>query len=60
MAEINPHPKTNTPKVNHPADLDRNPETEKSQVGTVLGVGLVGAVILISYFTLYGLYLARM
>ncbi|MCT8136603.1 hypothetical protein H1D32_01840 [Anaerobacillus sp. CMMVII] len=32
---------------------------ERSLVGTAFGVGFVGIVILVSYLTLYGFYLAR-
>lgn len=37
--------------------LDHKEET--SRAGTVIGVGFVGVVILISYITLYGFYLIR-
>lgn len=37
----------------------KSKKNETSQTGTILGVGVVGAVILISYITLYALYLAR-
>jgi hypothetical protein len=42
--------------VNHEEKLDKNNE---SKVGTWVSVGLVGAVILITYFVLFGLYMAR-
>lgn len=32
---------------------------ETSHAGTIIGVGFVGIVILVSYITLYALYLAR-
>ncbi|ESU31075.1 hypothetical protein G3A_18620 [Bacillus sp. 17376] len=32
---------------------------EKSKVGTWISVGVVGAVILATYFILFGLYMAR-
>jgi hypothetical protein len=32
---------------------------ETSLIGTALGVGFVGVVILVSYITLYGLYMVR-
>ena len=32
---------------------------EKSLVGTALGVGFVGLMILVSYITLYGIYMVR-
>ncbi len=34
-------------------------ETHTSNIGTVIGIGFVGVVILVSYITLYALYLAR-
>ncbi|WP_170885624.1 hypothetical protein [Bacillus alkalicellulosilyticus] len=35
-------------------------QKEKSSlVGTAFGVGLVGAVILVTYLIIYGLYMAR-
>ncbi|MGO4888452.1 hypothetical protein ACJ2A9_11885 [Anaerobacillus sp. MEB173] len=40
-------------------DQKEKHEKETSMVGTAIGVGFVGVVILISYITLYGLYLAR-
>ncbi|WP_169819253.1 hypothetical protein [Anaerobacillus arseniciselenatis] len=41
--------------------LDQKPDhkEETSRVGTAIGVGFVGVVILISYITLYGFYLVR-
>lgn len=39
-------------KVNHDNE-------QESKVGTWIGVGLVGAVILITYFVLFGLYMGR-
>ncbi len=40
-------------------DKKENQKKETSLKGTALGVGIVGLVILISYVTLYGFYLAR-
>lgn len=34
-------------------------EEEESYKGTMFSVGVVGAVILITYLVLYGLYMAR-
>lgn len=44
-----------------PTEPEKNPKTkeESSLVGTAIGVGLVGGVILITYIVLYGLYLVR-
>jgi hypothetical protein len=33
---------------------------ETSLFGTAIGVGFVGVVILVSYLTLYGLYMTRL
>lgn len=32
---------------------------EESKVGTWISVGVVGAVILVTYFVLFGLFMAR-
>jgi hypothetical protein len=42
--------------------VNRNQNVEKEQdskVGTWIGVGIVGAVILFTYFVLFGLYMDR-
>lgn len=44
-------------KVNHEEKLDKQNET--SLVGTYISVGIVAAVILLTYAVLYGLYMAR-
>ncbi len=44
-------------KKNHEAKLDG--ENVTSLKGTAISVGVVGAVILITYIVLYGLYMAR-
>ncbi|MGP4078540.1 hypothetical protein ACTWQL_01390 [Pseudalkalibacillus sp. R45] len=34
-------------------------EAQESKIGTWISVGVVGGVILLTYFVLYGLYMAR-
>ena len=45
-----------TTKVNREEKLDKDHE---SKVGTWISVGIVGGVILITYFVLFGLFMAR-
>jgi hypothetical protein len=44
-------------KVNHGKKESKASET--TMIGTYLSVGVVGLVILIVYFIIYGLYMAR-
>jgi hypothetical protein len=40
-------------------EIIKDTSHEKSKVGTWISVGVVGAVILATYFILFGLYMAR-
>ncbi|MFO1443309.1 cytochrome c oxidase subunit II [Bacillus sp. Bva_UNVM-123] len=42
-----------------PNPKDKNKRDTESVKGTIFSVGVVGAVILITYFIMYGLYMVR-
>lgn len=47
-------------KVNAKKTVQNEHVQETSKVGTWISVGILGAVILGTYFLLYGLYMARL
>lgn len=47
-------------KVNTKEEVQHEHAQETKKVGTWISVGILGAVILGTYFLLYGLYMARL
>ncbi|SEM71068.1 hypothetical protein SAMN05192533_10548 [Mesobacillus persicus] len=47
-------------KLNKKEEVQHEQVQETSKVGTWISVGILGAVILGTYFLLYGLYMARL